>query len=157
MKTRVMTWTIVALVVLTCGAAYATTANEYVQSGRLWLFQGTLMGLRNSYAILDAGMNDAGCPDCATSRELIFFHALSRISMWAFRNDGAPTNSAFELAEENGFSITGNWLYDLQITSNRQVNRYDAYDLPANLETLIENTMSSIGTDGLTEIDSGYS
>ena len=153
MKTRIMTWTIAALAVLTCGAAYATTADEYVASGRLHLFDGSLSGIREGYDIFNTGINDPACPDCASSRELIFFHALSRMAMWAVRNDGAPADSALELADQNGFHLTGDMLSEIEFSSDWKINRRDAYDLPVDLETIILNIAVSLGTDGLTEIN----
>jgi|GEM_PF-2378044 len=153
MKTKVITWTIAALAVLACGAAYATTADEYVASGRLHLFNGSLSGIREGYDIFKTGINDPACPDCASSRKLIFFHALSRMAMWAVRNDGAPTDSALELAEQNGFHLTGDMLSEIEFSSDWKINRRDAYDLPADLEAIILNIAVSLGTDGLTEIN----
>lgn len=134
---------------------YAATAREYLDSGRASLFDGTLSGIRQAHATFQQGINDASCVDCQTHRELLFFHAVSRIAMWAVREDGQPANSALEIAKAYGTDVTGDALREIIVTEPIwPENRYGQPVIPANYEQLIGQLAAFMETDGLPELES---
>ena len=120
----------------------------------LLFFNGTISGIRQAYHIFDTAVNDAGCVDCAENRELLFFHALSHIAMGMVRNDGAPIDSAMELAEEFDTVIIGNVIRTITIIEpDMPENRYGQPEAPANTEDLLNSLADFIDQSALPEIE----
>jgi len=115
---------IISLLVISCLASGAMGAdpNSYISAGRTLMFNGTVSGLRQAYEVFDQGINDATCQLCATDRELIFLHTLTRIIMWAGKDDGGEMDSGVEFARLFDVELVGdqmeflkNSLMDYQI------------------------------------------
>ncbi len=88
--------------------AWASDADYYITVGRTLMFDGSLSSLRLSYQTFDIGVNDSGCPDCSTNRELRFLHAVTRTAMLFIDNSNLSVNDSFlELAEEFGVRVEG--------------------------------------------------
>ena len=131
--------------------ALSLSSESYLAPGRAALFDGTLSGLQNAGEIFDSAISD---PECDASREIKFFHALSRIAMWAVRDDGGSVNSALELAREYGATITGDYLRELTGTVPEvPVNRYDSYDIPSDAETRVWEFLTFLDQSARPEID----
>lgn len=126
-------------VVVGTGTVFAqNTAQTYLAPGRAALFDGTLSGIRDAAALFENGMNDAGCMDCRNDRELMFFYAISRMAMWAVRDDGEPVDSAIELAEAVGTEMEGDLIRYIEITTpDVPEDRYGRPVLPDDLEGLL--------------------
>ena len=118
--------TIILIMVSSMSLAGASVPDDYLVPGRQNLFDGTLSGVRQAYQIFTNGIND---PNCTNNRELRFFHAASGTAMLAFRDDGLPINSFFELAGVFGMVFKGdNWsLLDVNVPRDE----HDAYKIPA--------------------------
>jgi hypothetical protein len=143
------------VLLMTCPHVYSeTTANEYLTPGRAALFNGTISGVREAYSIFDQAANDPGCIDCAENRELIFFHAISRMGMWVVREDGGSIDSGMELAKAYGTQITGDYIRDILITEPTGLeNRYDSYDVPSDIDSKVTNLIQFIDGIAILEID----
>ena len=126
------------LVVMCCTSlAWAGVPDDYLVPGREKLFEGTLSGVRQAYQIFTNGIED---PACSDNEAIRFFHAAAGTAMLAFRDDGAPINSFFELAREFGLEVLGdNWH---QLYTYHPVNEHDAYEIPP--EAPDENEIRSI-------------
>lgn len=146
---------ITMMFVLALGAAASaqTTAQDYLDTTRPLLFDGTLSGIRQAHEVLEQAVNDMDCTDCAGNRELLFFHTISRIAMIAIRNDGAPVDSAMELAEAFGVLFTGDLIRDITVTApDWPENRYGQPEIPADAETL--NSLAAfLNTSAVPEIE----
>ena len=153
--------TTIAVLSLMCflctSVSWSSEPNEYIIPGRASMFDGTVSGLRDAYQIFDDGLNDAGCSDCNTNRELIFLHALARITMWGAKDDGQPIDSAIELAREFGVEVLGDDFYYLDVDYPNDVNwpknQHDAYIIPDTLPDEFDSLLNFLGTDSITEID----
>lgn len=142
---------LVIFLVLTA-SGLSQPAESYLVPGRAALFEGTLSGLQTAGDIFDQAAAD---PDCAADREVLFFHALSRVALWVARDDGGDVGSALELARDNGFDITGDWIRDLVIVApDIPKNRYDSYDIPADAESRLADLLAFFNDTALPEIDS---
>ena len=131
-----------------------TTSQEALDAGRPVLFDGTLSGIRQAYDIFDIAVSNPECVDCAGSRELLFFHALSRIAMWAVRDDGGPVNSGMELANELGTEITGDFMREIIVTEpNFPENRYGQPAIPANAHDLLNNLLTFLDESAIPDIE----
>lgn len=143
---------IVALILAFSLSAMAYPPEHYLNPGRADLFDGTLTGVREAAGIFDQAAAD---PDCADSREVRFFHALSRIALWAARDDGGEVNSLMELVRRYGVTVSGDWIRDLVITvPDIPKNRYDSYDIPADAEARLADLLDFLGQTALPELDS---
>jgi len=125
-----------ALLGAVCCASVARAAepSDYIVPGREQMFDGTLSGLRAAHEIFEDGRNDSACPDCSTDRELKFLHALTSAAILVIRDDGGSINSVFEMAEQFGVEVIGNYWSgyldpcDLPFRAAR--NRHGAYEIP---------------------------
>ncbi|HBG27451.1 MAG: hypothetical protein A2Y10_02660 [Planctomycetes bacterium GWF2_41_51] len=112
----------------------ASNAENYLTTGRAQLFDGTLDGIRNGYQTFDNGLKDAGCGDCQTSRELKFFHALSRTAMLVVKDDAGNIDSAFEQMDKFGINISGQfwapYFRPARIEFSETKNQHDYYEIP---------------------------
>jgi len=137
--------------------AWASDANYYISAGRSLMFDGTLSGLRLAYETFDNGLNDPSCADCSTNRELIFLHALARITMWGAKDDGEPIDSAIELAREFGVDVLGDYFYELDVNCPNDVdlpkNQHDAYIIPEETQDIINEIRDFLGTSARPEIN----
>lgn len=129
---------IVSLFVFTAyiNTAFASNAENYLSTGRAQLFDGTLDGIRNAYQTFENGINDSGCSDCQASRELKFFHALSRTAMLAVTDNGGTIDSALELMEKFGIDISGQfwapYFRPATIEFTEKKNQHGYYQIPDN-------------------------
>ncbi len=87
----------------------AVEPNNYLIPGRAQLFNGSFAGVRSAYKTFDNGLNDGNCAQCSASRELKFFHALSKTAMLLVRSDGNSLDSLFEFAQKFGINISGQY------------------------------------------------
>lgn len=125
---------ILLLIVSNTASTWASDAYYYITVGRTFMFDGTLSGLRLAHETFDNGLNDTGCPDCDTSRELRFLHAVTGTAMLVIRDDNSSVDSIFELAKQFGIEVLGDYWaayfepsgLDLSIPRNQ----YDAYEIP---------------------------
>ena len=151
-KKLVFTLTLISLMTGTLSAA---TAQDYLDNGRSYLFDGTLSGIRQAHQIFDDGVHDTACPDCATNRELLFLHAVSRIAMWTIRDDGAPIDSGIEAAREyGGAEFIGDGIHNIMITTDYTFpeNRYGQPILPVNAEQIAIDVLSFMENSGMDEL-----
>ena len=150
--------TVVVLLSVCVFAASQTQAsepNDYIIPGRSLLFDGTVSGLRAAYETFDNGLNDSNCVDCNSSRELILLHAVTRIAMWAVKDNGNPIDSAVEFAREFDVELLGDYWYELDINypdSNYPVNQHDAYEIPEDAPDIINEILDFIDTSAIPEI-----
>ena len=129
---------ILLLSVLAGAAAGQGTARSYVESGREFLFQGTLSGIYAGAEILEEGYNDTTCADCRDDRELLLFYALSRITLWCVKEDGGAVDSGFELAAAAGAPVEGDILREITMTEPEIAeDRYGRPALPDTMEGLL--------------------
>ncbi len=134
--------------------AWASDANYYIGAGRSLMFDGTLSGLRLACETFDNGLNDPSCADCSTNRELIFLHALARITMWGAKDDGEPIDSAIELAREFGVEVLGDYFYELDVNDvELPKNQHDAYIIPEETQDIINEIRDFLGTSAIPEIN----
>ena len=134
---------------------FSVTPEVYEVAGRNYLFNGTLSGIQQANQIFEDGLNDTSCINCPTDRELLFFHALSRICMWAVRDDGIPVDSALELIQEAGAEVLGDRVRDIFIIEPElEENRYGQPILTPDLEELIMGLLNHLGGDGIDEVQS---
>src|SRR4030042_6980762 len=87
----------------------ASEPNDYIIPGRALLFNGSLSGIRSAYQTFDNGLNDTGCAECSTSRELKFLHAVTRTAMLVVKDDKGSIDSMFELAKRFGVDVLGDY------------------------------------------------
>lgn len=147
-------FTIVLTVAVLSAPLFALTVNDYLASGRDSLFSGTVSGVQQAHATFEQALNDTTCPDCQDNRELLFFHALSRIAMWAFRQDGAPVDSLLEACEALDAPVIGNVIRDLEFTEpDLAEDRYGRPVLPRSTEQLLGGLLSSMDAGALPELD----
>ena len=103
---------IYTFLVVTCctSMVWAQDAAYYKSVGRLAMFKdgGSLSGLRLAYQTFDNGINDSGCTDCSTDRELKFLHAATGTAMLFIDNSDILVQDSFlELAQQFGVNVTG--------------------------------------------------
>jgi len=117
-----------------CAAAWAGDADDCIEQGRAYMFEGTLSGLRLAYQTFDDCLNDPGCPDCSTNRELRFLHALMRTTMLVVRDDNGSIDSVFELGREFGVEVLGDYwaayFEPLGLGTSILRNEHGAYEIP---------------------------
>jgi len=129
---------IMIVMILTVWANAQTTAQSYLEPGREALFNGTLSGIRTAAQLFEEGLNDPDCMECQTSRELLFFHGISRIAMWTVHDNGQPVDSGLELAKQVGVKISGDEIHTMTIAEpNIPEDRYGRPVVPDNIEELI--------------------
>jgi hypothetical protein len=146
--------TLILIAAASSAPLYALTADNYLASGRDSLFSGTISGIRQAHATFEQAMNDASCPDCRDNRELLFFHALSRIAMWAARQDGAPVDSLLEACEAIDAPVLGDDIRGLIFTEPVvEEDRYGRPVLPRNAEQMLVDLLSFIDASALPELD----
>lgn len=135
----------------------ASEPNDYIIPGRSLLFNGTLSGLQAAHEMFDNGLNDSNCADCNSSRELIFLHAVTRIAMWAARDDSAPVDSVIEFAWEFDIEVLGDYWEELDINYPNDVelptNQHDAYVIPEEAPDVISGIFDFIDASAIPEID----
>jgi len=156
----------VMLLLVVTEDASCIDANDCLQTGRSYLFDGTVSGLRLAYNEFDDCLNDANCPDCSTDRELRFLHAFTRIIMWATKDDGAPVDSAAEFAREFGVELFGDYFEELQLKfPDYPASQYGSYDMPEDTpdvnelrdyvnNSLIPDIVDFVGNAAIPEIES---
>lgn len=105
-------------------------ADHYLSVGRAQLFDRSLSGIRQAYQTFDDGLNDGACADCASSRELRFFHAFSRIGMLVVRDNGSDYNSLLHLAGTFGATVTGDQFFPNLMQLGVALNNQDIYEIP---------------------------
>ena len=113
---------------------WASDCNYYTRVGRALMFDGTLPGMRLAYETFDNGLNDPGCPDCNTCRELKFLHAVTGTAMLIIRDDNGSVDSVFELLKQFDIEVFGVWapyFEPLGLDFDPALNQYDAYEIPA--------------------------
>jgi len=133
---------------------FALTSADYLASGRDSLFSGTVSGVQQAHATFEQALSDASCPDCQNNREILFFHALSRIAMWAFRQDGAPVDSLLEACEELDAPVTGDVIRELIFTQpDIEEDRYGRPILPRNSEQMLTSLLAFIDSSALPEVE----
>lgn len=123
------------LLVFTCSVAtWASDANDCIQLGRAYIFDGNLSGLRMAYQTFDDCLNDQNCLDCSSSRELKFLHAVTRTAMLVIRDDGNSIDSVFELGKQFSIDVLGDYwapYFDpCGLESSAPSNQHDAYEIP---------------------------
>jgi len=136
--------------------AQASEPNDYIIPGRSLLFNETVSGLRAAYEMFDDGLNDSNCVECNSNRELIFLHAVTRIAMWAVRDDGEPVDSAVEFAKEFDVELLGDYWQWLDVNypdSNYPVNQHDAYEIPEDAPEIINMILDFIDTSAIPEVN----
>ena len=136
--------------------AQASEPNDYIIPGRSLLFNETVSGLRAAYEMFDDGLNDSNCVECNSNRELIFLHAVTRIAMWAVRDDGEPVDSAVEFAKEFDVELLGDYWQWLDVNypdSNYPVNQHDAYEIPEDASEIINMILDFIDTSAIPEVN----
>lgn len=105
MARQISAWTLL----MCCGFGSTVTAQaaeDYVAAGRFEMAAGTLAGFAEADLIFDAGINDAGGPNCAGDRELIFLHAVTRaVMLFVDYGDVVAADDLFGLAEEFGMTF----------------------------------------------------
>ncbi len=127
---------IVVLAVLVCNisAAMAGNAAQCIAAGRALMFNGRLSGLRLACYTFDECLNNPACPDCNTSRELKFLHALTRAVMLVVRDNNEPIDSALELARAFDVYVSGDYwapyFEPLGLEFDHAANSHDAYEIP---------------------------
>lgn len=141
---------LLSVLFLAVSQTQASEPNDYIIPGRSLLFDGTVSGLRSAYETFDNGLNDSNCVDCNSNRELIFLHAITRIAMWVFRDDGTPVDSAIEFAREFDVNVVGDYWDELDI--NHPVNQHDAYEIPEDAPDIINEILDFIDTSAIPEI-----
>jgi len=127
-RTRITILLICCCLITPAGAAQPS---DYLIPGRTQMFQRSLSGLRQAYEIFDSGINNPSCASCANNRELVFLHAVTRTAMLFIDNNNTLVeHSFFELAEEFGLSVVGDYFefLDVQVELNKQ----GGYTIPAD-------------------------
>ena len=145
------------LVIVFCTSlVWASDCNDYIIPGRALMFDGTLSGLRLAYETFDNGINDAGCMDCNTNRELRFLHAVTGTAMLVIRDDDGSIDSVFELAKQFEIYVLGNYwapyFEPLGLEVSVPFNQYDAYEIPAGAPDASE-VREIIDTNMIPEIE----
>ncbi|MCK4887577.1 MAG: hypothetical protein KAS96_09335, partial [Planctomycetes bacterium] len=158
---RKTTITVLSLMCFLCTSiSWSSEPNDYIIPGRASMFDGTLSGLRLAYETFDNGLNDSSCADCNTNRELIFLHVLTRITMWGAKDDGEPIDSVIELAREFGAEVLGDYFYELDISYPNDIapakNQHDAYIIPEETQSIINEIRDFLGTSAIAEFDAVY-
>lgn len=126
------------VLLLTATAAAQSTAESYLEAGRASLFDGTLSGIRQAAAIFEDALADPDCADCPEHRELLFFHAVTRVAMWVVKDDPDSVQSAIELARAVGIDIQGDRIDEIVIPEpDIPEDRYGRPILPDDLEGLL--------------------
>lgn len=149
---------IISLLVISCLASGAMGAdpNSYISAGRTLMFNGTVSGLRQAYEVFDQGINDATCELCATDRELIFLHALTRIIMWAGKDDGDPIDSGVEFARLFDVELVGDQIEFLTVSYlndvNEFTNEHDYFEIPETMAAKL-NSLGDFNNAMIPEID----
>lgn len=146
-------WVWVWMTVL-CGclasAAGAMTASDYITAGRSEMSGGTIAGMRSAFDTFDAGLNDGGCADCRTSRELIFLHALTKtLMLFVDTNDIVVTDSLFEMAGEFGVILTGTTLDTL--AAEYPVDANGCWHVPAGAD--LDRVRRTVYESALPQVD----
>lgn len=152
---KIIIFMIAGLGVITSSSS-ASEPNDYIIPGRSLLFNGTVSGLRAAYEVFDNGLNDSNCVECNSNRELIFLHAITRISMWAFRDNGPPVDSAIEFAREFDIELLGDYWQELDINypdSNYPTNQHNAYVIPKDIPDIINGIVNFIDVSAIPEIN----
>jgi hypothetical protein len=122
------------LVFTFCAPTLAGDANDCIQLGRAYIFDGNLSGLRMAYQTFDDCLNDQNCLDCSSSRELKFLHAVTRTAMLVVRDDGNSIDSVFELGKQFSIDVLGDYwapYFDpCGLELSAPSNQHDAYEIP---------------------------
>lgn len=139
------------LLILQISTTMASVPDDYIAPGRIAMFDGSLASIRSAHQTFTDGINDSGCVDCSTNRELRFLRALSGSVMLFVRDDGGTTNSIFELANKFGIDVLGDYWapyhYPDNVTYSPNLNKHDTYELPAGapdaneLRDIIDNSL----------------
>ncbi|MCD6393106.1 MAG: hypothetical protein J7M40_06320, partial [Planctomycetes bacterium] len=136
------------------GQVWSQETNDCTSAGRAALFNGTVSGLRSAHEIFSLRLADE---DCTDDRELIFLHAMTRIAMWAFGDDGLPINSAVEFGIENDVRLINNHYSALDLVAGEDffpVNEHDSYDIPEDGESVLSDLFEFMTHAGVSEIES---
>ncbi len=130
-------------------AVLATEPNDYIIPGKSYMCEGSLSGLRLAYQTLDAGLNDAGCPQCSTNRELKFLHAVTKTAMLFIDNNNVSIQDSFlEVTEKFGVNVLGDFFEEIDVNVPLTNNHYK---IPGSAPD--PNEISNIVNNWITEIN----
>jgi hypothetical protein len=128
------------ILILATAQSVASEPNNYIIPGRALLFNGKLSGVRSAYQTFDNGLKDSACPQCKSSRQLIFFRAVAGTAMLFARDDGGSINSVIELAKKFGIDTIGDYWSPFfepnSIEFKAQLNSHDNYQIPPDAPDL---------------------
>ena len=136
------------------GQGWSQEINDCTSAGRAALFDGTVSGLRAAHEIFSLRLEDE---DCSDDRELIFLQAITRIAMWAFRDDGLPIDSAVEFGSENNVKLVNDHYWALDLVAGEDffpLNEHDSYDVPEDGESVLSDLFEFMTHAGVSEIES---
>ena len=129
MSRKAMVTGIVLLISIWSGSvSWGISASECIEQGRAEMFPCTLSGMRLAYQTFDDCLDDPGCVDCSSNRELIFLHALTQTAMLVVRDNAGEPNSVLEIAKLFGLELLGNDCNNLDYTY--PTNEHDYYEIP---------------------------
>ena len=129
MSRKAMVTGIVLLISIWSGSvSWGISASECIEQGRAEMFPCTLSGMRSAYQTFDDCLDDPGCVDCSSNRELIFLHALTQTAMLVVRDNAGEPNSVLEIAKLFDLELLGNDCNNLGYTY--PTNEHDYYEIP---------------------------
>lgn len=156
MSCKITITVLLSICIFSSPATWASEPNDYIIPGRSSMFDGTLSGLQAAYEIFNNGMNDPNCMECSSNGELIFLHAITRITMWAGKDDGAPVDSAIEFLREFDIELCEDYWRELDVnypSDDQFLNQHDAYEIPESAFDIIDGVPGFIDTSAIPEID----
>jgi len=120
MGRRIAIW-----VLLTCcslaASASALTVDDYVAGGRAALFERTQASLLVACDVFSVALEDTGCPDCRSDRELAFLNAVAQTAqLFVDRSDVLATEEFFALAKVLGIPLDGIVFWNAETEESRQ-------------------------------------